>query len=231
MRLFVLSIGLIGFLVLVGAGCSSSLVPEAKAPAVISLPVASSTSPLPMATSTALAFPGVRPIEQINKKIRIKTTKGDIRIQIDPEAGPNAASNFVYLVEQSFYRGGIFHRVIPGFMIQGGDPTGTGFSGPGYSIPDDVVKNLPTRTVPVDNGTRSAPYYPKGLVAMANKGTPGSGGSQFFIMVADYPLPPSYSVFAHVIEGQGVADAIAASARDESDRPIEEVRMIEVTVE
>ena len=161
----------------------------------------------------------------------IKTSKGNIEIQIDPEAGPNAASNFLSLVEKNYYANIIFHRVIPGFMIQGGDPTGTGRGGPGYTIPDDVVKGLPYRDYQVDGGSRRFSYYPKGMVAMARTSEPNSGGSQFFIMVADYPLDPSYAVFGHVISGQEVADAIAAAPRDENDRPLEDIKMTSVTIE
>jgi cyclophilin family peptidyl-prolyl cis-trans isomerase len=87
-----------------------------------------------------LAFPGILSATEANKKIRIKTNKGDIVIQTSVEMGPRAASNFVYLAKQEFYNGTIFHRVIPGFMIQGGDPTGTGMGGPGYQFQNDEVK-------------------------------------------------------------------------------------------
>ena len=163
---------------------------------------------------STLAFPGVMPDDQINKKVLIKTSLGTIEIQIDPKAGPNAASNFVYLVKQHFYDGLIFHRVIPGFMIQGGDPTGTGRGGPGYMFKDDPVSGS----------------YSKGIVAMANAG-PDTNGSQFFIMVADVPLGPDYSIFGHVIKGQDVADKISQVARDASDRPNTEVKMLSVTIE
>ncbi len=162
----------------------------------------------------SLAFPGQRPAAELDKKVRVHTTLGDIVIQVDPGQGPNAASNFVYLVQHSFYDGTIFHRVIPGFMIQGGDPTGTGTGGPGYQFNDDAV-NVP---------------YTDGIVAMANAG-PNTNGSQFFIMVANYPLPPSYSIFGHVIEGLDVAHKISTVARDGSDRPNQEVKMLKVSIE
>ncbi len=210
---------------LMGQGCATSapadVTFEIPAETETSTPPAKETPANPIeenATSTNtmqkemnLAFPGVLPAEEVNKNVVIKTTVGDIVIQIDPEAGPNAASNFVYLVKEGFYDGTIFHRVIPGFMIQGGDPTGTGMGGPGYKFPDDKV---------------SAPYS-KGTVAMANAG-PNTNGSQFFIMVEDYPLPPSYSIFGKVVEGQDVADAISKAGRDPSDRPHEEIKMIKV---
>ena len=162
----------------------------------------------------SLSFPGARSAAEVEKKVRIKTNQGDIVIQVDATAGPLAASNFVYLIEQGFYNGTIFHRVIPDFMIQGGDPTGTGRGGPGYQFANDPVKTS----------------YSKGIVAMANAG-PDTNGAQFFIMVADYPLPPNYSVFGRVIEGQDVADKISALPRDPSDRPNTEVRIESVMIE
>ncbi len=181
--------------------------------------------------SPTLSFPGIRPTAELQKNVRIKTTKGDIVVKIDPEAGPNAASNFVYLVQQNFYSNIIFHRVIPGFMIQGGDPTGTGMSGPGYTIPDDKVKALPQRDYPVGGGVQRIGYYPKGTVAAARTMRPNSAGSQFFIMVDDYPLGPDYAIFGKVIEGQDVADAISEVDRDASDRPLVDVKMLSVTIE
>jgi cyclophilin family peptidyl-prolyl cis-trans isomerase len=165
-------------------------------------------------TQAPLAFPGVLPAKEVDHRVRISTNLGDIVIQVNHALGPNAASNFVYLVKQGFYNGLIFHRVIDGFMIQGGDPTGTGTSGPGYQFADDKV---------------SKPYN-KGVVAMANAG-PNTNGSQFFIMVANVPLPPAYSQFATVVSGQDVADKIAKVARDGMDKPMQEVRMLKVAIE
>ncbi|MCC6563738.1 peptidylprolyl isomerase [Candidatus Uhrbacteria bacterium] len=177
-----------------------------------------------------LAFPGTRPDSELNKKVRIKTTLGDIVIQVDPKAGPNAASNFVYLISEKFYDGTIFHRVIPGFMIQGGDPTGTGRGGPGYTFKNDAVVGLPTKTITIQGQTLTAPVYEKGIVAMANAGR-DTNGSQFFIMVGDYPLGPDYSIFGRVIAGQDIADKISMTQRDPSDRPLTEVKMVSVTIE
>lgn len=215
-------------LVVLGAGCdSASNLPTSTASSTVL-----SLTPTTTVMSPALNFPGVRPVAELQKKIRIKTMMGDIVIQMDPEAGPNAASNFVYLVEQNFYQGIIFHRVISEFMIQGGDPTGTGMGDPGYKIPDDVVKNMPTRDYPVGGSVERMTYYPKGTVAMARTRAPNSGGSQFFIMVGDYPFnPANYAVFGHVISGQDVADAISNVERDDSDRPLQDVKMVSVTIE
>lgn len=164
--------------------------------------------------SNELRFPGILPSEEVNKKVRIKTSKGDIVIQVMPDQGPRAASNFVYLAKRGFYNGTIFHRVIDGFMIQGGDPTGTGMGGPGYQFSDDPVKSP----------------YSDGVVAMANAG-PNTNGSQFFIMVKDNPLPPSYSVFGKVVEGLNVVHDIAKVQTDGADRPAQEIKMLEVIVE
>lgn len=220
---------LLAGIALLGAGCapSSPSSTEATNNATTSVQSYSSSTPV---MSSAFAFPGIRPAAELQKKVRISTTKGDIIVQIDPELGPNAASNFVYLVEKNFYQNTIFHRVIPEFMIQGGDPTGTGMSGPGYTIPDDAVKNVPSKDYPLNGRVQRYSFYPKGWIAMANTGAPHSAGSQFFIMVGDYPLDPNYAVFGHVISGQDVADAISKTDA-ESTRPIEDVKMTSVTIE
>jgi cyclophilin family peptidyl-prolyl cis-trans isomerase len=140
-----------------------------------------------------LAFPGVLPEAQLaGKQIHLKTTKGDIIFEILGKEGPKAASNFIYLTERGFYNGLTFHRVEPGFVIQGGDPSGNGTGGPGYKFEDDTV-NLP---------------YKEGIVAMANAG-PNTNGSQFFIMLADNPLPPNYTIFGRVTSGIEVVKKIA----------------------
>jgi len=190
-------------------------------------PVVTSTEQAPAASSTTmtqpeiLAFPGVLPAAQVNKKILIHTNKGDIVIQLSESLGPKAASNFIYLVQHQFYDGTIFHRVIPGFMIQGGDPTGTGRGGPGYEFANDPV---------AANADASQTSYKDGVVAMANAGR-DTNGSQFFIMVADYGLKPDYSIFGKVVSGLEVAHAIAKVQRDQDDRPLEDVKMLSVTVE
>lgn len=233
MRLSHLSFAASALLVLLGAGCSNfaSSKPEASSPlrvveeptpsetvvepyATSSDPSASSTSSTAPAKPMSFAFPGAQPAAEVSKKVRIKTTLGDIVIAVRPDLGPLAASNFVYLAKNAFYDGTIFHRVIPGFMIQGGDPTGTGRGGPGYQFDNDPV-NVP---------------YTDGMVAMANAGR-DTNGSQFFIMVADYPLSPDYSIFGKVVEGLDVAHRIAETERDGQDRPLEDVRMLSVTVE
>jgi len=192
--------------------------------------ITDSTSTADVSMNKTYSFPGVLPAQEVEKKVRIKTNKGDILVQVDSKAGPNAASNFMYLVKEGFYNGTIFHRVIPGFMIQGGDPTGTGAGGPGYQFKNDPVAGLPEKTLTVQGTTMSAPVYEKGVLAMANAG-PDTNGSQFFIMVVDYPLSPDYSIFGKVIEGQDVADAISNLPRNGQDRPNEEVKMLSVSIE
>lgn len=152
-------------------------------------------------------------------KVTIDTNKGKIVIELYNEDAPKTTENFVTLANKGFYNGVIFHRVIKGFMIQGGDPTGTGMGGPGYKFADELNPS----TQSYKNG------YKKGVVAMANAG-PNTNGSQFFIMHEDYPLPNAYTIFGHVIEGQDVVDAIANVKTDAADKPIEEVKMISVTV-
>jgi len=142
--------------------------------------------------------------------VTLETAKGNIAITVDPALGPRAAGNFVALASCGFYNGIVFHRVVPGFVIQGGDPTGTGRGGPGYQFADDPV------TVP----------YTRGIVAMANSGA-NTNGSQFFIVLKDTDLPPSYSVFGHVTAGMEAVDAIAAAGQP---TPGSEVVMTKVTV-
>jgi cyclophilin family peptidyl-prolyl cis-trans isomerase len=149
----------------------------------------------------------------------ISTTKGDIQVELFTTDAPKAAENFASLAEKGFYDGVIFHRVIPGFMIQGGDPTGTGTGGPGYRFEDEL-----------DPNTESAKRgYARGTLAMANAG-PNTNGSQFFIMHADYPLPHNYTIFGRVTAGIEVVDAIATTPTVPGDRPVEEIKMSKVTV-
>lgn len=151
----------------------------------------SQTSGLPLLKNKRLSqFPGVLKPEQLqNKKAVIQTTKGRIEFQIYPEAS-KAASNFIILSSNGFYDGLTFHRV-EDWVVQGGDPTGTGSGGPGYQFPDEPV-------------TRK---YIKGIVAMANAG-PDTNGSQFFILKKDTPLPPNYTIFGQMISGQEVVDQL-----------------------
>ncbi|HEV2705643.1 MAG TPA: peptidylprolyl isomerase [Pyrinomonadaceae bacterium] len=158
-----------------------------------------------------------------NRIANIKTNHGTIRFELLEDEAPKTTDNFIKLAERGYYNGVIFHRVIKGFMIQGGDPTGTGRGGEsagGGRFPDEINR-------------QSALYqgaYKKGTVAMANAG-PNTNGSQFFIMHVDYPLPPSYSKFGQVIEGQDIVDRIASVETDRNDRPRQDVVMESVTIE
>jgi cyclophilin family peptidyl-prolyl cis-trans isomerase len=129
--------------------------------------------------------------ERVNKKSVLKTEKGTIVIKLFGEESPLTVSNHIFLVNEKFYDGIIFHRREEGFVIQGGDPLGAGFGGPGYDFEDEPVLR----------------EYTKGIVAMANSG-PNTNGSQFFIMLDDVPLPPLYTIFGEVIEGMDVVENI-----------------------
>ena len=147
---------------------------------------------------------------------------GVMKVELYPETAPNTVANFISLVEKGFYNGTIFHRVIPGFMIQGGDPEGSGMGGPGYRIKGEFTANR------FQNDLK----HTKGVISMARSGHPDSAGSQFFIMVDDSPhLDGQYASFGKVIEGIEVADQIVSVATNYSDRPLEEQRMRSVTVE
>ena len=143
----------------------------------------------------------------------IETSAGTMTAELFPEDAPNAVNSFVFLARDGFYNGVIFHRVIPGFMIQGGDPTGTGRGGPGYKFNDEPVKRR----------------YSRGTLAMANAG-PNTNGSQFFVMHADYGLPPSYTIFGKLLTGEGVVDAIVGAPTGAQDRPKDPVAIRSITI-
>ena len=147
---------------------------------------------------------------------------GVIKAELYPEIAPNTVNNFISLVKKGFYDGVIFHRVIPGFMIQGGDPTGTGMGGPGHCIRGEFAKN----------GYQNDLKHTRGVLSMARAFDPDSGGSQFFIMVADAPhLDGQYAAFGKVIEGIDVVDKIANTRTDFNDRPRQKQAMKKVTVD
>src|SRR3989454_6254625 len=158
-----------------------------------------------------------------NRIAVIETNKGTIRFELLETDAPKTTENFITLADRGYYDGIIFHRCISGFMIQGGDPTGTGRGGQsawGGRFADEINSSSPV----YQRG------YKAGTVAMANAG-PNTNGSQFFIMHVDYPLPPNYTIFGRVTEGQNVIDEIATSKTDSSDRPASEVKMEKVTIE
>ena len=147
---------------------------------------------------------------------------GIIKAELYPDIAPQSVRNFVNLVQKGFYDGLIFHRVISGFMIQGGDPLGQGFGGPGYSIYGEFTMN----------GFKNTMKHTRGVLSMARSQRPNSAGSQFFIMHANAPhLDGSYAAFGKVTEGMEVVDAIAATRVDGNDKPLEPQIMKKVTVE
>ncbi|MDQ1262978.1 MAG: hypothetical protein QG575_2159 [Euryarchaeota archaeon] len=150
-------------------------------------------------------------VEEKANKVLLKTSMGDITIQLYDDM-PITTGNFKSLVEKGFYNGVIFHRVISGFMIQGGDPQGTGMGGPGYFIKDEFT----------DHNRND-----RGTISMANAG-PNTGGSQFFINLVDNSfLDSKHPAFGKVISGMDVVDAIAKVQTDANDRPLKEVKIIE----
>lgn len=145
-----------------------------------------------------------------------------IKAELYPEVAPNTVANFISLIQKGFYDGLIFHRVIPGFMIQGGDPKGTGAGGPDYEIRGEFTAN----------GFQNDLAHTRGVLSMARTQDPNSAGSQFFIMTSDSPhLDGQYASFGMVIEGIEACDDIVNTPRDWSDRPRKEQRMQTVTVD
>ena len=147
---------------------------------------------------------------------------GTFKAELYPEIAPNTVNNFLSLVNKGFYNGIIFHRVIKGFMIQGGDPDGIGTGGPGYSIKGEFAIN----------GFENNLRHTEGVLSMARSAMPNSAGSQFFVMHKNAPhLDGSYAAFGKVIEGMEVVNAIAETATDYNDRPLEDKIMESVTAE
>jgi len=154
--------------------------------------------------------------ESANLTAEIETTLGTITIELFAKDAPDTVKNFVTLAEKGYYDGVIFHRVIPGFMIQGGDPTGTGRGGPGYTILDEFHPKLR--------------HSKAGMLSMANAG-PDTGGSQFFITLGPTPhLDDRHAIFGQVIDGHDVVKKIGESPRDHSDRPKTPVAMKKVKI-
>jgi cyclophilin family peptidyl-prolyl cis-trans isomerase len=153
----------------------------------------------------------------MNRVAVLETNMGTMELELFEDKAPITTKNFIDLAEKGFYDGTVFHRVIKDFMIQGGDPTGTGSGGPGYSIPDEFHPDLR--------------HNAKGILSMANAGIPNTGGSQFFITLAPQPhLDGHHSVFGKLINGEDVLDAIGSVETDASDRPINDVILLKVTI-
>ena len=158
-----------------------------------------------------------------NPVVTIKMNSGKvIKAELYPEIAPNTVNNFISLIKKGYYDGICFHRVIEGFMIQGGCPQGTGMGGPGYSIKGEFTAN----------GFKNNLKHTKGVLSMARTSMPNSAGSQFFIMHEDSPhLDGQYASFGKVIEGIDVVDEIASTQTDWGDRPYDDQIMVEVTVD
>ena len=194
---------------------TASTTPDATSPATTT--TSQVNAPTPVVTNA-------NSIKNFMHTVTIETTKGTIVFETYDADAPKTVENFLTLANKGFYNGLIFHRVIPGFMIQGGDPTGTGMGGPGYKFADE----LDSSTVSYKAG------YVRGTVAMANSG-PDTNGSQFFIMQADNALPHNYSIFGKVISGLDVVDAIANAPSNGnppagSNKPLTDIKMTKVTV-
>ena len=209
--LFAVGVALAGGVIKFGGGgaAPSSAIAGRASIAPGSSPAASAVARY--GTNCLTAAPAAAPAG-LKKVVSIETAKGTIEVTVEADLGPLAAANFLALSSCGYYDGLIFHRIVPGFVIQGGDPTGTGSGGPGYEFADDPV------TVP----------YARGVVAMANSG-PDTNGSQFFIVLKDATgLGPNYSVFGRVTAGMDAVDAIAAAA--DAEHPSQPIKMDKVTV-
>ena len=151
--------------------------------------------------------------------VSFETSMGNVEAELYPDTAPMAVNNFVFLAREGFFDGVIFHRIIPGFVVQGGDPTGTGTGGPGYKFKDEPI--------PAHRN------YEKGTLAMANAG-PNTNGSQFFICLDDLTtggkLPKNYTIFGKVTSGMDVVDRMAQARTGPGDRPMQDITMTQVTV-
>jgi peptidyl-prolyl cis-trans isomerase B (cyclophilin B) len=191
--LFAIGVALAGGVIKFGSGASANPSGAATNPSNEPASGAPAGSPVARGTNCPTTEPPAATTTQ-TAVVSIETAKGTIEITVDPALGPKAAGNFIALASCGFYDGVVFHRLVPDFVIQGGDPTRTGGGGPGYEFADDAV---------------AVPYV-RGIVAMANSG-PNTNGSQFFVVLADNNgLKPLYSVFGRVTAGMDVVDAIAA---------------------
>lgn len=187
-------------------------------PALKNSPEKLSTTPSQKVTKKMPEKPTMQIDQNKQYQAVMKTSKGEITISLNANQTPMTVNNFVVLAKAGFYDGTIFHRVIKGFMIQGGDPNGNGTGGPGYKFEDESFKG----------------EYTRGTIAMANSG-PNTNGSQFFIMHADYALPPNYVIFGKVSQGLEVVDAIAnmpvsSSFSGEKSTPINPVSVESISI-
>src|ERR1035437_910924 len=197
------------------ANYSSSISPSATATSSQTAASSDALNILSTSIGTTTASISTTTDKNFMHKITIQTNKGTIVFETYDADAPNTVKNFITLANKGFYNSLIFHRVIEGFMIQGGDPTGTGTGGPGYQFADELNPSTPSY---------QAGYVP-GVVAMANSG-PDTNGSQFFIMLADYPLPNSYTIFGEVTKGQEVVDEIGNVPTGANDRPVTPIKIL-----
>lgn len=162
-------------------------------------------------------------METQNPIVTLTTSQNqDVKIELYPDVAPNTVNNFIALVQDGYYDGLTFHRVIPGFMIQGGCPDGTGMGGPGYSIKGEFRSN----------GVKNELKHSRGVLSMARSMNPNSAGSQFFIMVKDAPhLDGQYAAFGKVVSGMEACDAIVSVDRDANDMPYEPQVIVKATVD
>ena len=234
-NIFISLVGVLVLLVVVGLGYSlyqkSSMSDSSGKVSVNSTGGTLSITEIPIDQTPPLNQDGTEIVSQPASKIKtninnktmnhvtIDTNFGKIVLELYRNDAPKASENFATLAAKGFYNNLIFHRVISGFMIQGGDPQGTGMGGPGYQFEDELDSNTPSAKA----------GYKKGVLAMANSG-PNTNGSQFFIMLTDYPLPHNYTIFGHVVSGQEVVDAIGKVKTGQNDRPVTQVVMKSVTV-
>lgn len=221
-----LPIALVAGVLLVGLGALAYVlgwIPGVGPGAASPTPTAAAGSPPAVAPpdATPLADPPSEPAGD-GTQVTIETELGNVVIEMFTDSSPVAAQNFINLAEAGYYDGVVFHRIIPGFVVQGGDPEGTGGGGPGYTIPDEPVVG----------------EYERGIVAMARTPAPDSQGSQFFVVLDDsvrerLPKSGGYAIFGRVVEGMEVVDQIAAgpAGGPQGDTALEPVEMTEVTVQ
>ena len=215
-KLIIIALAILAVLALTACnGDSEDAAPSAPppAPTVVAEPTAQPDSMGENMTMQYDGPPAMMLDESKTYKAVITTTHGVINVDLFTTEVPNTVNNFVFLAREGFYDNVIFHRVIPGFMIQGGDPTGTGTGGPGYRFNDEPVKR----------------QYLRGTLAMANSGA-NTNGSQFFIMHQEYALPPQYTIFGFATSGVEVVDSIATLPRNSSDRPNDPPQILSVEI-
>ena len=215
-KLIIIALAILAVLALTACNGDSEAAPPSApppAPTVVAEPTAQPDSMGENMTMQYDGPPAMMLDESKTYKAVITTTHGVINVDLFTTEVPNTVNNFVFLAREGFYDNVIFHRVIPGFMIQGGDPTGTGTGGPGYRFNDEPVKR----------------QYLRGTLAMANSGA-NTNGSQFFIMHQEYALPPQYTIFGFATSGVEVVDSIATLPRNSNDRPNDPPQILSVEI-